>query len=424
METLSRAQRTGRTVLAALVVMTGLTGATLARRNTAVALQHAEGACAVQLQELRQNTDESFVTAAVRCVSREDSTRRVRPQRSVSDAMVPLARMHTMIPEYHDEQRLPVNAGADLGPQAAIYASPHLDDFKKPWEFEAHGPVGALVAFVFVTRASWTGSMPGAYTDLGLAWGLNCVYLGRAATPSGWQGKVVPAPGGTCRRNGPGTTLEVAANSLGGPADEMYPPVARFSESTLGKPLLGVKCLNAWCEMGRGPFTPLDPLGKTVGLTDPKALVKGWHDEQVLSEARWLSPTSYIFVKTGPRAALIPEPGIEDLNEAAFQTNWQPVATILLESTPTTGKYARWHLKRGPNRLELRWILGSNGRPVWEARIWPSGAPNPERWFFNQRERHFDVGVPATVRFRWTIMDDGIWAPCGMSCCQVEGPPA
>jgi hypothetical protein len=159
-----------------------------------------------------------------------------------------------------------------------------------------------------------------------------------------------------------------------------------------------------------------------MGLRSQQALVKGWHDEQLLSVPKWLDPTRYVFEQTYIRAALIPVPDVDNLVEGRFQSNWTQVATILLErDPPPTSKYARWGLKQGENRIELKWEPGPGGRQDWQVQMWPPGSVRPVPWHFNKREKHFDAGIPGTVRFRWTIMDDGIWAPCGQTCCQVEG---
>jgi len=34
---------------------------------------------------------------------------------------------------------------------------------------------------------------------------------------------------------------------------------------------------------------------------------------------------------------------------------------------------------------------------------------------------HLDYPVPGSVRFRWTVADDGVWIPCGQSCCRGDG---
>jgi hypothetical protein len=37
------------------------------------------------------------------------------------------------------------------------------------------------------------------------------------------------------------------------------------------------------------------------------------------------------------------------------------------------------------------------------------------------RHEHFDEGVPASARFRFTNGDPGVWIPCGQACCEAEG---
>jgi hypothetical protein len=81
--------------------------------------------------------------------------------------------IHSMIPEYHDEQRLTTGTGVGLGPQVGIYASPNLDDFTGLWQFAAHGKEGVLVAHIVVSKQAGE-TIPVTYQKLGLGDGLSC----------------------------------------------------------------------------------------------------------------------------------------------------------------------------------------------------------------------------------------------------------
>ncbi len=196
----------------------------------------------------------------------------------------------------------------------------------------------------------------------------------------------------------------------------LYPAVARFGESAAGNPLIGVRCLNAWCEMGAGTFDLRPPLPVTFGDYSPRATIKGWHDEQILSIRR-LTPVPR-FVPTSPplRAALVPREGVEALSPADFSAGWQRVAELYLETAPPTGsKYASWGLQRGKNSIDLRQFAWG-----WTVRMTPPAPGAPRVWRVVARDVHLDAGIPGTARFRWTTGDDGMWVPCGQSCCHVE----
>jgi hypothetical protein len=414
--------------IALAIALSGM-GLVYRGEERATRMVQGDGACLDAFQTLKQNPyDPSALTAARQCAGKTDSARRHHSQAQVYDDLARLMGVFSMIPEYHDEQRLYSGGGNRLGPQAGIYVSPHLDDFRLPWQFEAHGNKGVLVAYVAVTRLPGE-PIPPTYQALGLGFGLNCVWLIRASGDAQYSAVVRPAVGGKiCDRNvAGGTTLTVVEKSYPGLSFDNYPAVARFDESTAGNPLIGVKCLAAWCEIGAGTFATRKSIGETLGPSNsfykaPRFMVKGWYDEQLLSVPVWTAPNAYVFERTTLRAALVPEPGIENLQEGQFMNTWKPVAGLMLEKNPAAGsKYARWGLKMGMNKIELRYKPEGRGGQRWEARMWPQGATTPVPWSFNKREKHFDVGIPGTVRLRWTIMDDGVWAPCGQSCCQVEG---
>jgi hypothetical protein len=213
-------------------------------------------------------------------------------------------------------------------------------------------------------------------------------------------------------RHGPLTVRRtVASPEFSRPED--YPPVARFSEASNGQPLIGIPCLRAWCEIGPAVgFTPRPPL-ETGAPKRPATVIKGWHDEQILS----IRTGPDDFAPTTVRGIVIPHDDIASRQLSHFEADYVPVATITLEGTVTGTKYARWGLRAGPNILSLRRFPGGD----WDARItWP-GMPGSRHWENVVRHAHHDVVVPATARWRWTYADDGAWVPCAQGCCQTDG---
>ena len=340
-----------------------------------------------------------------------DCERRVDARNRLRQISLTLAEIHWTINEYHDEQPLPDGAGG-YGPLAYMYAMPQVETFTDISQLDEHGAWGALVAVVQVEKPS-TGALPSTYTALNLAAGLNCVWLAHAANPNenvGWSAHITQATNDRCVR---GTTV---SNPL--PASRMqqngasgrlsrddYPPAARFMEvGTPERPALGVKCLDGWCQIGAVGAEPAFP-DANAGSREDK--VKGWQDTQ------WLTVEENGVLKRVARARVTPKKRLDQVTEAQL-VNWTPVATIHLLDDPTGTKYEKWGLLRGRNVLEIR---GSGA--LWEARVVHGG--KEYRWATVTRHEHFDEGVPASARFRFTNGDPGVWIPCGQACCEAEG---
>ena len=353
------------------------------------------------------------------CARTDDSLRRAQILDAIHVTIVRMADLPWFIPEYHDEQPLS-DGGTGLGPTAYMFASPYLSGFTSQEQFQAHGAMGVLSALVHVEAPPST-TLPTTYKNLHLQPGMNCVYIAYvpgATAPGPWYSRVVhPAPGKACDRNAynagtDGGNLPVLRTSIVGMDHKDFPPVARFGEGSLGEPLLGIKCLDAWCEVAPSSAVAYRPPGTTVPGREGK--IKGWHDEQILTEqvGGVLKPSSV-------RAALIPVHGLDNLTEADFQSDWQDVATIEIKAAnpPLGSKYYRWGLRKGKNRLQVRSVPGK-----WVARLFPADGSPAVDWNIIDREPHFDAAVPGTARWRMSILDDGAWVPCGTACCQAEGP--
>jgi hypothetical protein len=390
----------------------------------------APGACASLVAAARDVGSPANIAAAESCFDSVDLARRNVSLGLIRVPMESLAVVHFQIPEYHDEQRLSDRAGA-LGPVTRIYASPYLGDFKYLWQFEEHGSVGILVAMVSVEPLR-SESVPRTYGLLHLvADSLNCVWLSYGATPQGtkWQAYVSHvAWDKPCDRSGRMLGPLDVGRDYGGP-DSAYPPVARFGAARDSQPLLGLRCLAAWCEIGPRGFQHV-PLA--FNPQKPLETVKGWFDEQDLADEignRWVPVV---------HASIVPVPNVDALPPQAFDTGQVHVATINLASAPPAGsKYARWGLVQGENLLYLSRVAiagattgttpGAGGAPTqasWRTFLGQPGMQMANRtpWDSVIRMPHWDADVPGTARFRWTIEDDGVWVPCGQACCQAEGP--
>ena len=372
-------------------------------------------ACVAHLAFLGQHTNAERRLQARQCVNRVDGERRAQALHYAAPAITYLSSLPWEIPEYHDEQRLPDGNGG-FGPMAYIYASPALGGFTSLGQFAAHGDRGVLVGIVSLVQTMPGEAIPATYTDLGLGWGLNCIYLSYRATgpqETRWHGYVTnsgTAPNTPCSRTNNPKPLEAHATRQAPYGLKDNIPVARFSDTMAGTPLLGVACVDAWCEIGPNAkdARPTEELG------GPKLRIKGWHDEQLLAESDGSGG-----LKPSTRATIVPHDAIDELQLSDF-AEWVEIADIRLkQDPPTTSKYYKWGLRKGKNVLELR-MVGT----TFEAQVtsWAGGVRVTRPWeFIEPRHPHEDAAVPGTARFRWTIADEGIWVPCGQGCCKVEG---
>jgi len=432
----------------------------LAFRNLKTPVEHADS---VSVDRLRA------IQGMLACQDTADDNAASRRRNGFNAESARLIKMYLEIPEYHDEGRLP--AGSDgtgklLGPVAAIYASPFLQGFTRSGQIIEHGFPGMLAAIVVVERRIGD-NLPATYSNLFLRFGVNCIWLHlpppAAATPygkdvaklplsayvsyagdpaecrQGWMGKTLPAGFNFVIQNavrGPLPVVAVRDDAFRHPTD--YPPVARFDTDASGNPVLGFKCLDAFCEVlprtttggptqawkavraptGLAPVTGDRPMWSVPAGTQPAAarvrVIKGWHDEQDLG----VRDDNYVWRPSGVTATIVPNPGAAMLDSASFHARWHDVATITLHGDPpANSSYQKWGLQKGENTVNLGY---NPARKLWLVRVLrPDGTYI--NWSHVKRTRHFDASVPATARFRWTGIDEGIWVPCGNACCQSDG---
>lgn len=351
----------------------------------------------------------------------QDCRSRLRVLRRVSIDMQYAADMMASVPEYHDEQRLPDGNGG-YGPPAFIFASPNIGGFVHDWQLDEHGSRGALWAIVVVDAVAGT-VLPSTYTDLGLVvGGRSCIWLAREngvltarVTTQSDNTKACDPDAGSRKLH-----VSLDANSAVTAVADM-PPVARFTETRLDRPLLGARCLLRWCDFGPMPASgsgqpgwqaaPVQISGGGVGPTSPvHERVKGWHDSQILatSDGATLKPR-------GPRATFVPTRNIADRSSAYYSgATFHEVGTLHILG-PTVGtQYDTWGLRQGRNSLALRFHNN-----VWQMQV--TSGNITKVWNNVHRHEHHDAAVPGTARFRWISYDDGFWVPCGQGCCRADG---
>lgn len=413
-------------------------------RADQAAREQQDRACDREFQLFRQisadtarlpaSTKAAYDTIRMRlrtCVDSVDAARKDTSLFGMRTTVDSLAMALFSIPEYHDEGRLPIG-GQLLGPMAYIYASPHLGTFTRKAQIFEHGLPGALVAIVSVET---NVPIPNTYDDLGLDNGINCIWL-RALGPGSndpFEVWVTTTPThlacdatAPVARRGPFNVVEVREAAFPNAAD--YPPVARFTEDMSGRPVLAFKCLAAFCEVRRNhgqaqsrrPRTRPNPVNP-----NPRhrlRTVKGWHDEQPLAVRR----TNGTWASTGIYASIVPDTGILNYDSTAFHDVWVPAANIVIHNTLLSGKYFDWGLRTNNNYVAVKFDVATSR---WVVGIFDNyfAAPIPGTtlprvtWKMRERMLHRDAAVPLTARFRWTLGDEGIWFPCGNSCCRSDG---
>lgn len=406
---------------------------------------HTDSRCETRVSVAIRNYEDSVARRFAReCAYRHDLGVRSLMQEAARSELRRHGRLAMDIPEYHDEQRLAGDVSPMLGPMAGIFASPNLGAFSQPWQFDAHPAPGVLVGFVVVIQQG-SEPLPQSYQNLKLGFGVNCIYLEKLTVgPDAYQAWMVRPPDmpsnppekptqQPCRDehgavpwtvSGP---LKVVNSALAPFVQSDMVPAARFLEDNAGRTVFGVPCLNEWCQIGLPGFSPVTTTycewftpGEVTCGTNREAKIASWYDEQRLEEMQ-----GNTWIATNIRAAIVPEP-LLDTRPSSFYTDVpRVVARIYLSANPpTTSKLFRAGLRRGENRVEL--VNGiANGR-LWEFHITPITTPlgpgeRPGRWKVLGPHRHYDAPVPGTVRFRFTIMDPGIWAPCGQYCCDSDG---
>jgi hypothetical protein len=344
-----------------------------------------------------------------------------------------VAGIYTQVPELHDCQRFIVkrNWGEEYGALFAVFSSERLDRLRGDLE-QANsrqapgqpqpGSPGWVTKAVVAAEVHAAG---GTYAKLGVRPGFNCLYL---SSENNWSAAYMVWTQGLskCERNIPvnlqgAVKLNVRRIQYGGYLEEDYPPVARWVH-TGGRYLVGLKCGDAWCEVGgaaqsTAASTPPPTMLMTAAQRKLTRVTRipGWHDEQRVaikpSESE-IAEGSLGVMPSLVRGQAIPDPALGEKTQCSEFSDWTPAGTIVLSATPTN--YAtKLGLTRGKNTLELKCISQMD----WLARITAPGATPKElkvsRW------QHDGLKIPGTLRWRWMANDETIWARCLEGCCQV-----
>jgi hypothetical protein len=253
--------------------------------------------------------------------------------------------------------------------------------------------------------------------------GINCLYLRHTpGSPAGkgWAGTVADVDENSlCPKVGTRLVAQTDAEQFGYTSASDFPPVARFvidhqkddgdADSKTKGIVIGVRCGNAWCELGAKNVkkAPNDAAG---GKADK---IKGYHSLQDLALG------SGVKVKRShTRIIVTPElnPPVDWKADQAFHT----VAYIQVVDKSGTFAGSKYETKWGMNgnkkvtQLQLARDVSGN----WTAQLVNPDLGQPVAlnvW----REQH-SARVAPVARWLWALTDDAVWVACDDGCCTVN----
>lgn len=335
-----------------------------------------------------------------------------------STVAMPLAGEIQQIPEYHDCQRLTTQRlPGRFGPLVGIFAREALGEIdEEAFRQQSGVPVGQIYNF---------SDIP--YGPLGLGPGYSCLYL-RLDQDNVWHARLrwrdkdARCPGLTPLdwQGSGGLTVRRDSQS---PDPAHYPAVARWDRDWTNRlHYIGIKCLDGWCEIGRGAFAS----SPKYAHPDHTGRIKAWYDEQQLAEI-----TTRKMMLPGVQARIVPVPGLDTLTVAHYScqfpcprtSGWIHVATTWLEGP---SPFYRTQLNFAPgsrgNTIHLRRHVKTSGEERWESRI--ISANGDTTFHRTLRVDHTASGpgpnpiVPPTARWHWRENDETTWTRCAVGCCE------
>ena len=310
-----------------------------------------------------------------------------------------VAKKKACIKEWNDYQRLMrrcfPQCTDEYGPHAYVMAADSLGIWTKKDDFISEKTVAEIAT-------------NGEYADLDLIQGLNELslkYDPNKPDKKQWIGLMRPKDVTQAE------TLAVArfeGDSCCTSPDD-FPAVARWDyNKNDNNQVIGVKCGDGWCEIGRKVKYEHDhPGGK-------KRSVKGWFDEQRLAVGTrgslkpWSAGVATIFAVDSLESYTKKED---------FESDWVHVATI---SSPQA--YPKLGLV-GTDRIQALMYLKHAAGGAWSARIVAidgNSAVTTSEFPVTMIE-HND-SIPGVARWGWDDTDETIWVRCANGCCQVQPP--
>jgi hypothetical protein len=365
-----------------------------------------------------------------------------RGDTSGSFTQVTLAGSTTLIPEFHDCQRL-IDDKHSFGPLVGIWVPEYL-----PTVMDSLPDSQTAIAVAVVH--SWDGT----YKELDIAQKWNCLYLFRKpGSGNELRAKMIPVgsqsdcDGRRPTSDLPPPYLDVTPIVTAGMGPEDYPAVGRWDRDRhQPKHFIGLTCGAAWCEISKGKHGSSRQYSlKTVTAPKKRRVfeVKGWYDEQYLAvpaASGGLEPLSFL-------GTLVPDPDLQDRDLHAFEGIWVPAGTASLEAE--SAEY-RAKLYISPGSLPNGYDAGANLTKVslcqesggmkcvfmpasekptcggttgqWYARIEEVGSVVRYHYKCVTRHDHSGLGrtIPGTARWSWQENDETQWWRCSEGCCTVK----
>jgi len=375
----------------------------------------------------------------------------------------------TLIPEFHDCQRLLQNAEKkSFGPLVAVFVRFDLRAVGDPvttigFACPQSAPVNSGSNIVARINAGLNVTLNGAitcttanitaprldgtdqaaitalnyddrYEPLGLQHGISCIYVYHVGTT--WAAQLFAAPaadetGISCLKKlseqTDGVMLDIRVVEEGAAP----PPVTRWDWNG-EKHLIGVACGTKWCEIAKGGLGP-----ETPWITDAtgKRILKGTYDQQFLAV-----PAGSELVPGPADGTILPVPWLTAGDPPVG--SWTTVANGSLSldvkkyhkrfkfKQKPVGQGTELALCRGPrndclpglwkyfgvNKCEQKAEDGTED--PWWARL----SIGDEVTYRCVTRRTHPAGSPVppdVVRWRWDLKDEGIWRRCSTGCCEV-----
>jgi hypothetical protein len=396
----------------------------------------------------------------------------------------------TDVPEFHDCQKfiLVQNDTASYGPLVAIFASFRLDSLMDSLQAQPlartarrpqrgpQRPPGALPRPGVQPRPERADAMGGAtpgprafrraasaalifnygteYRPLGIKPAFSCLYmflddrdsLHAMVTSIGEQEKdclLTIDPTST-----EGTWLQVRRTRFAGLGARDIPPVARWDWDPMrSEQYIGIKCGDAWCEIGREGFSPspyyLEPAAGPAEMARV-VTIKGWYDEQRLAVI-----SGGVAVPSNVVGTIFPHPKLGTYSDIeSFTGRWVLVAFVKLSAasdqyrlkhnfdgtpagTSMNRMYACYGTKEScevdaddlscplpPTDIHID-KAGTDGSTWWLKVIAPGGRVTYKCLI---RRGHEELGhqIPGTTRWRWVANDETTWNRCIYGCCEAD----
>lgn len=335
----------------------------------------------------------------------------------------------SLVPEYHDCQRMLDSDRKSYGSLIAVFARYGLDTM--PNAPQNQGEPGYFGKFAAGQAAATILNYDDPYDALGIEKGINCLYL--YAEQGTWKAHIAQGNSDTDCLNpfNPAIGTDLNVRVVPGPYDATVPAVARWDWDPANfEHYIGIRCGAQWCEVFNHNRADLTSSETYSGR--PLVGVKGWYDEQVLSMNPVLAGQK--LVPSGVVGTIIPVGDLENNKETEFDSTWKEVAVVSLSDDSPVYK-AKFNLVRGPAPLARSAIAMCKGdRPscripaaeqitacdqtegLWWARIVSEGTT---KYHCVIRRSHAGIRIPGVVRWRWQEKDDDMWIRCPLGCCEI-----